>query len=846
MFRVICTAICILATTLVCGQNTNVVNPIKLDAAVHVEKMTRSTQQGDTLIHNAAAYQVMQGADSEALLSKMAGIVVSDTGIEAGGRDVARILLDGQEFFGNDVLTAVRTIPADLVKQVEVINKLSDDAQMTGVDDGEGYTAINIVTKRRKGNGVLSGRLYGSYGLPEDCQRHNYIAGGNISRFAEKKTLNIIGMSNNISKFNFTTSDILSGVSGLNEGASKDFKVKALSGISKVHSLGANYSDKNNNFTYFFSYIDNEDRPESERNLMTSQEDRIQNIIRQTHSNATNMTHKVSGKMTFSPAKRHSFIFRPELSLEKLGEGSAQYSAYRYHYTEADPKFIRNQLNNSSTDRWIFRAQSSLNYRYSFKNKSRRSLAAYARYSYYGSWNDYNSWQYYFRDEDTDYNVEDSYNTYIQRKDNQTGIHGGALTLTYTEPLTKRSVFSAQYTSIVSSTNTNNLTGVFNKKVDDYEQSDRLSGVSNATFLHNRIGGRYSYGFKKMSLVLGASYQHTSFFGNVTLPMEGTTVRNYHHLLYQISANLPFNKRHTLKLEAKSRTSNPANSLLQDVVNLSSSSNIRAGNPNLTPAYLHEGEVRYTFTDSRSGSTLSFLTNFTASADYFCDSLVINTPGFEVMEGVTLGENDQFVKPINLKGYYKLYSRLGYTIPITLIRCNFNVNATTSLKQMPSMVNGDFVPVKTHWYQLGGRLTSNISKELDFTLAYEARYSSNQYNGKYGLRQNDYWFHRVLGKVKWIFLDGFTFTGAAQYKRFVSTAGLYDDNMVLCDLFVGHKFLKSKMLEVSIGVNDLFDHNTKSYWHTVSASGTNDGFHIGLGRYFSAQCIWHIRSGYQK
>ena len=229
MFRVICTAICILATTLVCGQNTNVVNPIKLDAAVHVEKMTRSTQQGDTLIHNAAAYQVMQGADSEALLSKMAGIVVSDTGIEAGGRDVARILLDGQEFFGNDVLTAVRTIPADLVKQVEVINKLSDDAQMTGVDDGEGYTAINIVTKRRKGNGVLSGRLYGSYGLPEDCRRHNYIAGGNISRFADKKTVNLIGMSNNISKFNFTTSDILSGVSGLNEGASKDFTVSIVS-----------------------------------------------------------------------------------------------------------------------------------------------------------------------------------------------------------------------------------------------------------------------------------------------------------------------------------------------------------------------------------------------------------------------------------------------------------------------------------------------------------------------------------------------------------------------------------------------------------------------------------------
>jgi hypothetical protein len=823
-----------------------VVNPIKLDAAVHVGKMNRTTQQGDTLIHNPAAYQVMQGADSETLLSKMAGIVVSDTGVEAGGRDVARILLDGQEFFGNDVLTALRTIPADLVKQVEVINKLSDDAQMTGVDDGEGYTAINIVTKRRKGNGVLSGRLYGSYGLPEDCQRHNYIAGGNISRFAEKKTLNVIGMSNNISKFNFTTSDILSGVSGLNEGASKDFKVKALAGISEVHSLGANYSDKNNNFSYFFSYIDNENSPESERNQMTSQEDRLQNIMRRTLSDATNMTHKFSGKMTFNPSKRHSFIFRPDFSVEKLGEGSTQYSTYRYHYTDADPMFIRNQLNEISSHRWVFRAQSTLNYRYSFKSKRRRSLSAYARYSYYGSRIDYNSWQYYFRDENTDYNVEDSYNTYIQRRDNNADVHSGALTVTFTEPLTKRSTFSAQYTSVLNSTNTDNLVGVLNNKSDQYEQSDRLSGVSTATFLQNRAGGRYSYGFKKMNLVLGASYQHTSFFGNVTLPMEGNTVRDYHHFLYQISANLPFNKSHTLKIEAKSRTSNPANSLLQNIVNLSSTSNIRAGNPNLTPAYLHEGEVRYTFTDSKSGSTLSFLTNFTASPDYFCDSLVINTPGFQVMEGVTLGENDQFVKPINLKGYYKLYTRLGYTIPITLIRCNFNVNATASLKQMPSMVNGDFVPVKTHWYQLGGRLTSNISKNLDFMLAYEARYSMNQYNGKFGLRQNNYYFHRVSGKLKWIFLDGFTFTGAAQYRRFVSTAGLYDDNMVLCDLFVGRKLLKSKMLEVSAGVNDLFNHNTKHYWHSVNASGTNDGFNVGLGRYFSVQCIWHIRNGYQK
>ena len=160
------------------AQNTeDVINPIRLEAAVHSEKMVRSSQKGDTLVLNANAFQTMQGADSESLLSKMPGISVTDSGVEAAGKDVRRILLDGQEFFGEDALSALRTIPADLVKQVEVINRLSDNAQLTGVDDGEGYTAINIVTKRKRGDSVLNGRLYGSLGAP----RKSYITGGNIS-----------------------------------------------------------------------------------------------------------------------------------------------------------------------------------------------------------------------------------------------------------------------------------------------------------------------------------------------------------------------------------------------------------------------------------------------------------------------------------------------------------------------------------------------------------------------------------------------------------------------------------------------------------------------------------------
>ena len=208
--------LCCLPVSAISGQADSSIfaKPINLEASVKSERVPRSEQKGDTLIFNAAAYQVIDNADSERLLSKMPGISITDSGVETGGKEVRKILIDGQEFFGNDVLTALRNVPADMVKQIEVINRLSEEAQLTGVDDGDGYKAINIVTKRKKGTGLTTGQVYGTYGLSDQAaHRHNYIVGGNMTHFTDKRTISVIGMSNNISKFNFTSSDIVSRAS---------------------------------------------------------------------------------------------------------------------------------------------------------------------------------------------------------------------------------------------------------------------------------------------------------------------------------------------------------------------------------------------------------------------------------------------------------------------------------------------------------------------------------------------------------------------------------------------------------------------------------------------------------
>lgn len=823
--------------------------PLKIEATVKTERVSRSEQKGDTLIFNAAAYQVTETADSERLISKMPGISVTDNGVEANGKEVRRILLDGQEFFGNDVLTALRNIPADLVKQIEVINRLSDNAQLTGVDDGEGYKAINIVTKRKKGQGLTTGRLYGSYGLSDMTDhRHNYIAGGNATRFTDKRTISVIAMSNNISQFNFTSSDILSGSTGLDAGGKSQFKVKALSGISDVHSIGINYTDKKSNFSYFFNDITNTNRPKSDKYTFTSTEDQELRTYNESEYRAHNMTHRLDGKITLAPDGRHSFVIRPSVNFQDMYNFRDQYGHYSYVYPDKDPTFRKKQTNIYDNDRWTISASTSLSYRYKFK-KRRRSFNIYARYGYY-QYNAYDkSQEYRWNKEDAemvDYLTADY--DYSQLRNRVTRQHSGTFRLTFTEPMTRRSLLSGEYTFQASNTNTDNLVYPFDNGEYAIEPKERVSAINRSIFYHNRFGLRYNYSFRKITVAASATYQHTKFEGSTRLPAVGVTERTYHHPLYMLVANIPFNKANTLRIEARSRTQNPGSTMLQDIVDRSSTSNVRAGNPDIEPAYLNEIEARYINTSKKAGTTFSCSITYTSSPNYFCDSLIINQPDYVVMidengKEIKLGKDNQFVKPINMEGYHKLSAKTSLSMPIDFLRCNFNIGAQTSVQRLPGMINEEKVPINRNWYQLYGRLDSNISKNIDFTVGYNARYTTNDYSGKFGKVKNNFITHHAYAQLKCIFLERFTFTGGFVYKNFRNTEGRYNDHFYFCDLFIGRKFLKSKKLEISVGVNDLFNNNIRSFSHGVSASGRTDGENIGIGRYVSAQAIWHFRAG---
>ena len=101
----------------------------------------------------------------------MPGITVDKSGtVTAQGETVKKVTVDGRDFFGDDATATLRNLPAEVIDKIQVFDKLSDQAQLTGFDDGNTTKSINIVTKTDMRTGNF-GRIYAGYGTDEPIQR---------------------------------------------------------------------------------------------------------------------------------------------------------------------------------------------------------------------------------------------------------------------------------------------------------------------------------------------------------------------------------------------------------------------------------------------------------------------------------------------------------------------------------------------------------------------------------------------------------------------------------------------------------------------------------------------------
>jgi hypothetical protein len=174
------------------GYLTLVENSKLLKETVVSANASQVQVSGDSLVYNASAYRVAEGSALEELVKKLPGAEIDDDGnIKINGKTVKKIMVDGKEFFLNDTKVALKNIPTNIIERLKTYDKKSDLAQMTGIDDGEEETVLDIQVKKGMNNGWV-GNIDAGLGT-----EHRYSNRLFVMNFTDKTQIAIFGNANN-------------------------------------------------------------------------------------------------------------------------------------------------------------------------------------------------------------------------------------------------------------------------------------------------------------------------------------------------------------------------------------------------------------------------------------------------------------------------------------------------------------------------------------------------------------------------------------------------------------------------------------------------------------------------
>ncbi|SEA51829.1 Outer membrane protein beta-barrel family protein [Alistipes timonensis JC136] len=812
------------------------------DVVVEVPAL-RSSVRGDTLSYRASAYKVSFGSDAGSLISKMPGLEIADGAIEAQGRSVQRVYVDGREFFGNDVMSAVRNIPADMIESIDIYNTQSDQSEFTGVDTGEGVTALNIVTLPDKRRGAF-GRVFGAYGIPD-----KYIGGGNVNIFNNDRRISVIGLVNNVSRQNFSFEDILGTTEESNSRTSnKNFMVRPMDGISTVQAVGVNYSDdwgKKGKVTasYFFNRTDNHNTSRSDKQTFTAS-DKLVLYNDENRSKALNLNHRFNSRIDYRFSERHSMMMRTSFSLQDNNARNELLSRTDNKFSDDDIRFVNRRRNFGLSDSKGFNVSNNLIYRYRLPGKKSHNLT----FGFGGTYRSYEQFsfprQYTFRDpDDIECDTTDYSSRNVSRTDrDQPGydVNGSA---SYTRALSKRSRLSLEYRINYTDNSVDRSTFVLTKEnVFPDERNPKQSTEYDYAFLTHRVGSTYQYYFKKTKVAATLYYQHAEFDSDYAFPYRQKTGASFDNLTYNVVSNISITRNNTLKFTAVGRTSNPRATDLQGIVNTTNRQNVFAGNPHLDPVYTHRLTGQYIRTSPERGRTFTVSAEAALSPNTITDSLVIDTPDFVIDdEGTLLGEGNQFTKPVNLPGYWSLRASVNYGMPVRRLRSNLNFRAGVSTGRIPSIINGERNELSNSSYNAGVVLGSNISESVDFRVSYTGRYNVSKSTSHVRTLDNTYFSQTARAEATFVAWKRLVVRANADYNYYKGITDTFLEERLICNALLGVKLFRNRLGEVSVGVNDLLDQNGTTFRRTVTGTTLRNVTNLGVGRYVSLQLTYNLR-----
>ncbi len=757
--------------------------------------------KGDTLVYVADSFQVAEGAVVEDLLKKLPGIDVDKDGkITSQGQQIGKVLVDGDEFFGDDPTIATKNLGADGVDEVQVY-EMENDQGIGGDDEKIQVLDLKLKDDAKKG---YFGRISGASDFaltPVDGEiGTNPFYEGELllNKFSGAQKISVFALGSNTPRTNFGWGDMKKF--GLeNETTSGNRWMPGAtnntSGIPQTITAGLYYSDKFGkkkqhkigfNYSYYNNYLDARSASQSQYFLSDSSyvtDDSTRDVTRsESHRFNINFESKLDSLTTL--------VIRPSISMDFSEVTNEDISEF---FNSDSERTLGTDIRNFNDSKGLT-INSSVILRRKFK-KRKRELEF--RYDF---------------DLDTNNTVGelDSRTTFfingsgytdttLQSKLNDNFNLTHAAQIVYVEPLGKKFQLQFEYLYRYGLSRMNRRTYDFESATQDFTNFNAvLSNIFDNTRQQHRTGIELKYENSKHTIEGGMRFRNINI-DNVNLITDTTISQNVNNFLpiFRYTFKQSMSKRFSLKYRTSS--AQPSINDLVPVPDNTNPNRIREGNPDLLPNYMHNLDLGFNNWSTLSGQYVYAGIMGTLTDNAFSTSTEYDEFGRTVS------------KTVNVDGNMSLIMYSGAGLPFLGRKIELRPQISASYFRTISYIVG--AENVTDNYAITPQLDVNFNLLPDsLEMGTKASYSLNNAisslseaaSTPFSVQTYGAWFDWRLPKGFMIGMEG-TYTKNAQ-----PGDGFYDTEFFVMNAELSKRFLKTQNLEIALVGNDILNQNVNA------------------------------------
>ena len=578
----------------------------------------------DTIEYSASSFKTSDNDMLEELLKKLPGVEVgADGSITANGETITKIMIDGKPFFLDDPQLASKNIPAKMIEKIKVVEKKSDQALFTGIDDGEEEMVIDLSVKPGMMDGWFGNTMAGGgHDVPgggSDMNDPRFQAAAMMGRFTGNSQLSVIFNGNNTNNRGFNDvagsmmQDMRGGGMGMGMGGwggRNGISTSWMGGLNGVWNLFDDDMELSSNYLYNRSSR----VVEEETSKITYMEDgsQLHNFNTGSNTSAT-QGNRFGIRLEHKFSENTSILFEPQFNF-----GQGHYAEHSEFYTDRLADGETSHTNKGFTDNsgdnrnWstsgflLFRQRlgkpgrtMSVNVRYNFRNNE---MLGYNQSLTYADGNNDGNW---------DANPE-VVNQKIDRESKNASLNGRVV---YTEPITEHLFVEANYsygwnrnTSLKTAYNSGNLgstvgeniTALIFQEQGSYKDETYSSDILNRS-INQRGGLSLTYQKPKLRAQLGMALTPTDTYNETNGETYSSRVVNW---APQATLNYEFNDYAHMRVRYNGWSQQPSTRQLMPVPDNSDPLNVTLGNPYLQPYFSHNFRANFGYTNKETFTSI--------------------------------------------------------------------------------------------------------------------------------------------------------------------------------------------------------------------------------------------------